>query len=320
MGRILESGPDFLADSRDERLAREKKERAALAIKLLESGIEGLGSKDLDKFHQKAEEILAPDRINPRGFTLYDAKIIQGDEEKVNLRKQQFREKNDQQTRDLLKYSTTLEAIINQRIQLSDWLGSDVDTRKTCEYDDIFNGIDIIAEFKNQERSPSLLGLGVDISFSTDIRKKISRIKHEIEQGTLGEIKYFESETSGFQGRQTNVPRVVIGVDQKRLLDLMAKWYTGKTKELDSHPAQIIFVEEILLQLATYRDYAQKIGQGHLVSRYEEIIKLIEQVKEDKKNAYQEIRQNNPGFIEEDDRFYRDLTSLMENFKDIKTE
>src|SRR5690606_16988956 len=84
---------------------------------------------------------------------------------------------------------------------------------KTSEFDDYINGVDLVLEYQRAENPASHIGLGVDVTFSNNLDKKLTRIKEEIAKGTLASIKYFDSPNSHVRGQLKQVPRGVVGFD-----------------------------------------------------------------------------------------------------------
>ena len=275
-----------------------------LAEKMTEDGIQNLGERYIDIFYEKARSMLREDKIDPDNFEYYDKEMIARDKKYVEEMKSIFSESNTKEEKISLKFATVLEAIIDQHTTLSNWLGERAHSRQASDFDNYKNGIEFETE---QPESTSHLGLAMDVTFSNNLSKKISRIKDEIDKDELPEIKYFESEIEdsiSSQGRVRDLPRVIIAFDTKSLSELAALWIQGKNSELGNHPAQILITEEILLQLKTYREYAQANNQRKIVRRYDRSISIVESIKLEKEELYLETQKkhgqshkDNPAFI-----------------------
>ncbi len=203
--------------------------------------------------------------------------------------------------------SKILEAIFYEHAELSEWLGSNVETIKTSRFDDIVNGIDVIAEFSgNQETSH--LGLAIDATLSNVIEEKLERIKKEIDEGHLAEIKYFYSEELNIRQPKKNLPRVIICVEAKTIKELSELWMENKNKELGQHQIQYQILEEIILQLETFKNYVEQKGFSNLAEIYEKDLEIV-------KNIYQEKKASDNY---ERDSMFELLKSSLKDFKDLK--
>ncbi len=207
----------------------------------------------------------------------YGAENIAKDKEEITEREAAFEEEMTPETREALRLGTILEAIITEQVELNEWFGQDVRTRKASRYDDIINGVDTIAEIE-QQNTTSHLALAIDVTHGILLQKKFHRIKHEIDEGTLTTVKYFENMDETFRGRLLKVPRVVLGVEKEAVIELAALWIAGKNKELASHPIQIQLLEEMVIQLQSYQEYAQKTDKDDLARIYEKQLRIIESI------------------------------------------
>lgn len=141
------------------------------------------------------------------------------------------------------------------------------------------NGVDTIAEIE-QEHTTSHLALAIDVTHGILLQKKFDRIRREIDEGTLTTVKYFESTDETFRGRLLKVPRVVLGVEKSAVAELAQLWIAGKNKELATHPVQIQLLDEITIQLKSYRDYAQHTGKGDLAKVYDKQLRIVQGIAE----------------------------------------
>ncbi len=239
----------------------------------------------LMKFERESEQ---PERIDPRNFTeLYGKGNVEQDLAYVEEMKSRFSREQTVQDRNFKRISNAFETILLDRIELDNWFGSNTMTVASSEYDDIKNGIDLIAEIGEEESAAvSHLGLAVDITYSTHLEKKFDRIRQEILSGKLSTIKYFQSTDEGFMGQLSNVPRVVIGVQKETVGELMKLSLGRKTKELAAHPVQHQILSEIGVQLATFTEFAQqhRVKDG-VVQRLEHALNLVEGIIDEKKQG-----------------------------------
>lgn len=233
--------------------------------------------------YHTANEILTKNAIDPRIFTEYGTENIERDLAHIEKKEKGFIPEASK------VYADVLEAILYDQIANGGWCGEKASAIKTSQFDDSFNGSDIILEIEEIGRTLSHLSLSIDITFGvTTEEKKFAMIKKKIDAETLGEIKYFHSDRGGFQGKLSRVPQVVIGVEKELLIKLAGLWADkhGKKKEnsdvLAVHPVQRLILAEILLQLQTFRIYAENTSKKTLVPIYEKSINVIEEILREK--------------------------------------
>ncbi len=234
----------------------------------------------IDLAYAKAVEVLedpAEKPIDPRDFIEYDKDMVKEDLDRVAEMERRF-EKEDAPGSDRAKRSAlVLETIIHDQVELSDWFGPEAMTRKASRYDDIFNGVDSIAEFK-KETGRSYLALGLDVTHGSKLQRKFRRIKDEIDGGKLAHIKYFESADETFRGSLFRVPRMVIGAEERKIEHLAKLWVEGKKQDLAADPIQMQILEEINIQLLAFSAYAKRNGQPQMADIYEKSLKLIQSI------------------------------------------
>ncbi|MEN9557882.1 MAG: hypothetical protein RL141_251 [Candidatus Parcubacteria bacterium] len=228
----------------------------------------------LRRAHEKAQKMFEEDgAINPETFQHFDKQMIKKDLAEVRRLEELFLAESTPETRNALKRATVLEAMIHEQVELNEWLGPDITTRHASRYDDVINGVDSIAELP-QPSGPSYLALNMDVT-SGPPTKKLQRIRDEINNGTLGSVKYFESTDGAFQGSLSLVPRVVIGVDTRNIERLAELWVNGKQKELANDPIQIQILDEVYMQLKAFRAYAETQGATGSVAAYDRVISIV---------------------------------------------
>ncbi len=228
------------------------------------------------EMHPKAKEVLKEDAIDPRSFIdLYGTHNVENDLLEVEKTKQNF--ETDPEQEDVKKTAELLEAILYMHTELSDWLGPNASTIRTSEYDDIKNGVDMIVEF-DEQTSPHHLAFAVDITFgSQTMLKKFDRIQSEIDADRLAQVKYYESH--GFKGSLKQVPRIVIGIEKDRVIELAALWMRNKNRELGEHFVKDIIFKEISLQINAFYLYAKKHNKLDAMRSYQralDTIKILE--------------------------------------------
>lgn len=240
---------------------------------------------------ERAQEVF---RINPpldpedfRGVPGYREEEIASDTEYVREMEQRFGAEDTPEQKEQKKFAKILEALLNELIELYDWLGPDATTITTSDFDDIKNGVDMVAEFQDkEEKSASHLALAVDVTFASDIGKKIDRIKRGIENGELSRIKYFASEFLLRRGELTDIPRVIIGADVDTIKNLGALWLAEDKKALAMHEMQKVVLEEMQMQLESFAQYARAKNQDGVAEIYENTLRVIQDILQNKKDVF----------------------------------
>ncbi|MCL5004425.1 MAG: hypothetical protein M1170_00560 [Patescibacteria group bacterium] len=239
-----------------------------------------------DKMYEKAHNVLMEDIICPEDFIdLYGLKNVEEDIKYVKKMEDKFNQEESPEKKELRKIASVLEAVVYDQVETNDWLGADATSIKSSRYDDIKNGVDNIVEFyKEEDFSSSHMALAIDETFSSDINEKFERIKKEIKQGELAQIKYFVSDRLNIRGELSKIPRVVIGADAKTIKEVGELWLEKNNKDLAKHPVQFLIIEEMLLQLEAFKNYAQKVNQPDIALIYEKTQKILQKIYDDKKD------------------------------------
>ncbi len=244
---------------------------------------------NLDNIYNKAWESLEEDRIEMDDFKrLYGDRRVEEDKKEVEKRKNFYKENNSNQEKEAKKLATIFEAIINENLELSEWLGENAQTMPTTEYDDFVNGVDTIIEFIEEDKNPSHLGMAIDATYSSELGKKFTKIKENIDKEKLATIKYFKSINMDFMGEKSQIPRVIVGADNNTIKELIELWYTGKKKELGEHPIQFQIMEEILIQLESFMQYAKKINKPGIKEKFRIIYNIIEKIQKEKEKEFKD--------------------------------
>ncbi len=204
-----------------------------------------------------------------------------------------------------------LEVIICEQGELHQWAGEKAHFSMTTEYDDLINGVDAIIEFEQQEKDGKTqkVALVVDASMNEDfsvLLQKINRNKEKVLSGSLAQVKYFESTIDGKKETLKHVIPVVMGLEGKHVNELTRKCASIKRiqslkekseiseeilkkamDELDRHPAQMIFFEEIESQLNFYKslliENKKQFSQEH-IHEIEEILSIFKEIRLSKKD------------------------------------
>jgi hypothetical protein len=258
------------------------------------------------KKHVEARKILEEGAINPLEFSdLYGEENVLRDLRKVEQLKSHF------ESHESKVASEVFEALVVQHTELSDWLGPNADTIRTSEYDDIINGVDLVLEF-NEDKSTRHLALGVDITFgsTSSMQKKFDRIKKEIEADELARVKYFKAH--GYEGSLKQLPRVVIGVELDKVIQLAGLWDRKDNKALANHITKDIIAEEIERQLRTFLIYAQSLHKENAVRSYTQAVATLRNVRT-ARNGFSTDRARTEAA--HSDRVFQEITRNLERFR-----
>jgi len=242
--------------------------------------------------HVRANEILnnpdyaiqAPAFIRNGDKGVYPLDEVKGDMIEVKRLLDLFESKATPYEKVTEMFAQVLEAIVLEQSELGNWLGDGVTTLKTSRFDDIKNGVDMLAEWSSGlGESSHILGLAVDVTFGKfSAEEKLSKIRDEIDRDSLRPIKYFRDAKGSFMGTRFHVPRVIVGIDQEHLTQLASLWNARDNKALAHHPVQKILITEMLTQSRAMLAYAQSKGSEKAAQSYAEIVFVLETLSEEK--------------------------------------
>src|SRR3989344_6119444 len=300
---------------------------------------DGLAStfKKLERISSTEEEVfrrLIPKfqalRINMDEFEgVYPKEEIERDKRSIEMKKGLF----DHVNSPFHQRAQILEALLAEQIELSEWLGGDAMTIVPTEYDDLYHGVDLAAEFKGTD-TLRYLAMGVDVTTSKiSIMNKLAIIKSHIKDGSLTEMKYFTSEgLPDFHGRMTNIPSIVLGADARTINELADLWLTvdnskNPSSETDSigreelrkqareaqkklahHRAQILVLRQMEIQLETFGRLARKKGHTEIASRFDDLFAFIKAALSKKRISKADEQ------INESDDVFRAIRENLEKF------
>lgn len=238
---------------------------------------------------------------------LYGKENVNKDRDYVEELKREFEEEDSPEMKEAYEYSTMYEAVFTDLAEKGKWLGPETMIYNTSEYDDLVNGIDIVAEF-SREGMFSHLGLAIDVTFSKEVKKKLIRIKKEIKSGDLAKVKYYNSERANIRGELSNIPHVIVGTDKRMIDELVGLWLqkrklteTLETQELSpvikkasreklkeageqlkNHEVQYSALKQIEYQLEQYTDFAKNIGKNDVAKKLESGLETIKNIIKNK--------------------------------------
>lgn len=243
----------------------------------------------MQQAHEKAErEVLHnPDYvIQERSFDkVYDPQTIASDIALADRLSRQFDERMTSSERVTKKIADTFEAIMLMQTEMGNWLGESATTLKTSRFDDYTNKVDMLAEWAAPGEGTRIMALAVDVTFGVrSIEKKLTDIRHEIEAGKLGSVRYFRDEKGTLMGTRFNVARTVVGISQPVIEELSRLWVEGKNKALGEHPIQRVILAEMAFQLSQMEKYAAKLGKHDIAESYRDALAGLRKVLEEKRN------------------------------------
>lgn len=264
---------------------------------------------------EKAHEFLIKKKeyVDIQKFSdLYGESVIEEDAKKVADLEKTFEKEDTPEDKEAKKLADSFEILISQLAELENWLGEDMFLKETSKFDDLFNGVDMVAELVKEGRF-SHLGLAIDVTFSSNpvtIGKKIKRITEEIKRGVLAKVKYFDSEEADIRGELRNIPRVIIGTDRETLNELADLWLRRNTlreskfkgdltdaavaavdKELKAinlqlrnHRVQSHILKQVEFQLEKFSNFAEEQGQKELAEKIKSNLEMIKEILDSKKD------------------------------------
>jgi hypothetical protein len=240
---------------------------------------------NIEKAHHRTEEIFRKEAIQLDDFIgkqPYSDDQINADKLKAKELKKRFETEDPHK-----KYADVMEGLIYRQISQSGWFGEKAMPIKTSLYDDYINGVDLMVEFEEESRAKRHLGLAVDVTFSADantgtLDKKFDRMKKEIDEGHLAEVRYFKSKNRRMIFE--NLPRVVVGMERTRVMELATLWLNeDRHEELKNHPVQRMILEQVYAQLVGLARYAEVQGQAEVAEILRDEIPVIREILEEKK-------------------------------------
>ena len=211
------------------------------------------------------------------------------------------------------KRSEALEIIIADQIETSDWFGDEALFFRTTKFDDYFNGVDAVVEFENNNHG--YIALAIDSTSKTELHTLAPKIDRNISKILTNRVnvKYFQSPRldNPYVSSLTDIVPVVIGLESQNTNDLITSFsrlidldraskdetsnsnlrttfrneYNQLRKKIEKDPIQVIFLEEIRVQLEMYQAIlSQERSQNiHLSSKkLQEIIQVINSIVSEK--------------------------------------
>ena len=193
---------------------------------------------------------------------LYPESEINNDKNEVrNLR-------NKVNQKDFTQYAEIAEHITRTFATDNLWFGEDSVITETLEYDDRKNGTDFVIEWEDPKTSARTGVLAIDVTVTNRrdvLVNKLMKTKQSLEDGTLTNIKYFNSGLNGDNEHLHLTPRVIIAFDKNNLDSLCKELivYTENTNSYNKvkNPYMSLFVLKTSeIQLNKQLTYLKDLG------------------------------------------------------------
>ncbi len=246
---------------------------------------------------------------------LYGEEVVKNDKEEVRRLKRIFAREdktvlsNGVTQEQVHQLSEISESFLHRGLNEGKWVPY-CGAIKTSEFDDYVNGVDMVLEYQRADNPASHIGLGVDVTFSNNLERKLAKIKEEIAKGTLASVKYFDSPNSHVRGQLKKIPKGVVGFDldaMKRISDYRQAY--GEMPKND--PLRSVAFHQLGMQMRTFADYAEKIDSpsASTLKRTSQFVELLGTF----------VKENNPYF----DKFINEseqvgnFVKALENFRKL---
>jgi hypothetical protein len=217
-----------------------------------------------EKFFEEQKKRYQPNAENFLAESGFDPEEIKKEIALSEKLKTQWEESGSDFEKRNKKISNIFEGIIIDQF-CGEWMANKAEAFPTADADDFLRKVDCVIEFAPDENNenPEYLGLGIDVTFSTDyatLKNKLDSIwSNDIEQSKQSTVKYVDTEH--FKGSM-NVFRTILATNKETVIELAKLHKNKKREELDNHPYLANALSQIKAQLETYYLYARASGQG----------------------------------------------------------
>ena len=240
-------------------------------------------------YHRITEQI---DRFQPQmslfeNNPLYSHQELNADLKLVKKMEDNFHRRESPQEQMAKKQAAVLEIVTTDSIDSFGWLGPEVYAFKTTPYDDYVGGVDTVIEYNDPRYTvpkTNYAGFGLDLTYSLNLGRKISRIKEEILAGNLPEVKYGVSGVDGEAKRLEDLPMFVITADPLTILELGQLWADANSSDqnirrasreaLTNHWYKDQLVDFLKGQSRTLREFAHHHNRKEIAEAYDNISHL----------------------------------------------
>lgn len=194
------------------------------------------------------------------------------------------------------KRGEALEIIIADQGELSDWFGPNAMTMRAAKIDDYRHKVDLVMEFdtdegKKRPTEEDVERVALAIDASDNLTALLDKIKINQEKITgkrpPAHLQYFRSQVTDYEGPLHKIIPVVVGLEGKNMQDLVRLQnqslrgidLKATHEQLAKHPAQRMFIEEILAQLAWYMRLLEEGKKVHLTYEKKDIEALMNKME-----------------------------------------
>lgn len=253
------------------------------------------------------------DQIPMEAFVdVYGEEVVERDSQRVAELKAKFDARVKPEEQEKHDLARILEVILIEQVELNNWLGADVNTQQTSLFDDYTNGIDFVAEF-NENDAQRYMGFAIDVTTGGEsiIDEKLKKIRYNLLDGELGELKYFQSTDQRVQGRMRFVPKVILALDQKTVLELTELWVNKQQHALRDHPLKIDLINEIGLQLRHQLDYVQALHRKNIIG--DERSTQLENILQSQLKAMRKIKTSQSHLTTQPSRKVTQMTDIIKH-------
>lgn len=224
----------------------------------------------------------------------------------------------------LMRRGEALEVIVGDSIEMRNWFGENAMIQRTSEVDDVLHGIDAVVELDREDEDAQRMAMAIDAYSGTSWNILEKKIKRNMERlagnDESAKIEYFESQIPDkdgnyYKGPLNDLVPIVIGISGENANDLFKKFSRllrikdlerkldpreleikrGLENDINSHPVQLLFLEEILVQLNGYNKVIEQ-DPGKVspeiqdqVNGLQDIIKSIISEREDELGEVEKI-------------------------------
>lgn len=234
-----------------------------------------LKRQKVDRFRPKLEDF--------KDVFLFKKEEIEADLQEVRELEEKFRKQGegDKSQRALQEVAEIYEGVLIDQIEANAWFGEYCSVQIASRYDDIKHGIDGVGVF-NQGEGSEYLGLGIDVTFASDIDKlegKFDSIKAVIRNKELPRIKYFIDKDG--QHRSLRVPKVIVGsrlASAEKLIRLWGSQLPDRNQKLQYHSVQAKLIMETVWQLRYFYEYARIHDNEDAIDAYARLHNIFHEV------------------------------------------
>jgi hypothetical protein len=244
----------------------------------------------LDRIAPEVERVLRRSAIDPHDFDdLYGVDNVNRDIAEAESLKALFAAR-DAKRPELARYQRRarfFEAVVCSGDE-NDWFGPEATVVRTAEYDD-YKGVDAVLELTHSD-NPTHIALAIDVAEMGQIEDKLKHIRENIQRGKMARVKYFVSD-QGFRGELSKIPEVIVAAFGDDLYELSLLWAQKSGRDaIAKHPIQLQLLEEIRIQLVSFRAFAAFLERNDLLPAYDRVLTIVEGIIEIKRPLEEELK------------------------------